>query len=139
MVEIPPEKAIPVAMALEAVQTAAATCTAAGATNSVAVVDLNSNIKAMLTSDGAVNAAFEYVRTKAYTVLKKGMASSAYGKSLGQVTRGQVFEGDPNLTQYGGALPIMKNGELIGAISVSSSMPRMDEVCAAAGLKKFAF
>jgi uncharacterized protein GlcG (DUF336 family) len=138
-IEIPADKRIPLDQALKAVQAAQSACSSQGATNTVEVVDLNNNIKVLLASDGAVNASFEYARKKAYTVLKKGMASGAFGKTLGQLPRGAVIEGDPNLIQYAGAVPIMKGDALIGAVSVSSSKGQLDEACALAGLAEFHF
>jgi uncharacterized protein GlcG (DUF336 family) len=138
-IEIPADKKIPLEQALKAVQAAQAACSAQGATNTIEVVDLNNNIKALLSSDGAVNASFEYARRKAYTVLKKGISSGAFGKTLGQLARGAVIEGDPNLVQYAGAVPIMKNGAVIGALSVSSSKGQLDEACAMTGLAEFHF
>lgn len=138
-IEIPADKKIPLEQALRAVQAAQASCSSQGATNTIEVVDLNNNIKVLLSSDGAVNASFEYARRKAYTVLKKGISSGAFGKTLGQLPRGAVIEGDPNLVQYAGAVPIMKNGAIIGALSVSSSKGQLDEACAMAGLAEFHF
>ena len=138
-IDIPAGKKLPLDQTLRAVHAAQAACTAQGATNTVEVVDLNNNIKALLSSDGAVNASFEYARRKAYTVLKKGVSSGAFGKTLGQLPRGAVIEGDPNLVQYAGAVPIMKNGDIIGALSVSSSKGQLDEACALTGLAEFHF
>jgi len=138
-IEIPAEKRIPLDQALKAAKAAQSACALQGATNTVEVVDLNNNIKVLLSSDGAVNASFEYARKKAYTVLKMGMASGAFGKTLGQLPRGAVIEGDPNLIQYAGAVPIMKGDALVGAVSVSSSKGQLDESCALAGLAEFHF
>ena len=138
-IEIPAEKRIPLDQALKAAKAAQSACALQGATNTVEVVDLNNNIKVLLSSDGAVNASFEYARKKAYTVLKMGMASGAFGKTLGQLPRGAVIEGDPNLIQYAGAVPIMKGDALVGAVSVSSSKGQLDESCAMVGLAEFHF
>jgi uncharacterized protein GlcG (DUF336 family) len=138
MVAIPPEKAIPLDQALAAVQAAMQACLAKNSKNSVSVTDLNGNIKVLLSSDGAANSSFEYARTKAYTVLKKDMSSKAFGQTLGTVPRGTVIEGDPNLTQYAGGQPIMKNGAIIGALAVSSDSGQdNDEACSLAGMAKF--
>ena len=138
-IDISGDQKIPLDQALRAVQAAQAACSSQGATNTIEVVDRNNNIKVLLSSDGAVNASFEYARRKAYTVIKKGIGSGAFGKTLGQVPRGAVIEDDPNLVQYAGAVPIIKNGTLIGALSVSSSKGQLDEACAVAGLAQFHF
>jgi uncharacterized protein GlcG (DUF336 family) len=138
VIVIPPEKAIPLDQALAAVQAAMQACLAKNSKNTVSVSDLNGNIKVLLASDGAANGSFEYARTKAYTVLKKGMSSGAFGKTLGTVPRGMVIEGDPNLTQYAGGQPITKNGVIIGALAVSSDSGQVnDEACSLVGVAQF--
>jgi len=93
----------------------------------------------LLSADGARTNSFDYMKMKAYTVLKKGMGSGAFGK-IAKMTPGQPIEGDPMLIQYGGGLPIMKNGVMIGAISVSGPTGQIDDdACAAAGVAKFHF
>ena len=105
----------------------------------LSVVDLNGLAKVVLSADGARTNSFDYMRMKAYTVLKKGMASGAYGK-IAKLVPGQPIEGDPQLIQYGGGQPIMKNGVMIGAISVSGPTGQVDDdACAMAGLAKFHF
>lgn len=138
-IEIPAEKRIPLDQALKAAKAAQSACAVQGDTSTVEVVDLNNNIKVFLSSDGAANASFEYARKKAYTVLNMGMASGAFGKTLGQLPRGAVIEGDPNLIQYAGAVPIIKGDALVGAVSVSSSKGQLDESCGLAGLAVFHF
>ena len=103
------------------------------------IVDLNGLPKVLLSADGARTNSFDYMRMKAYTVLKKGMSSAAFGKTA-KLTPGQPIEGDPQLIQYGGGQPIMKNGVMIGAISVSGPTGQVDDdTCAMAGLAKFHF
>jgi len=138
---IPAEKQIPMDQALAAVQAAVETCLKLPRPSqaTVEVVDLNNLPKALLSPDGARTNSFDYMKMKAYTVLKKNMGSGAFGK-IAKMTPGQPIEGDPMLIQYGGGLPIMKNGVMIGAISVSGPTGQIDDdTCAAAGLAKFHF
>jgi uncharacterized protein GlcG (DUF336 family) len=136
--KLPPEKSIPLDLALEAVQTAQAACMAKNSPATVEVADLNDNIKVLLSADGANPNSFEFARRKAYTVLKKGLSSGDFGKSLGMLPRNAPpIEGDPSLIQYAGALPIMRGTTLIGTISVSGPTGQVDdEICAHAGLDK---
>jgi uncharacterized protein GlcG (DUF336 family) len=134
---LPPEKSIPLDQALAAAQVALQTCLAAKSAATVEVVDLNGLVKVLLSADGARTNSFDYARMKAHTVLKKAMSSGDFGKTVTMV-RGQPIEGDPELIQYGGAEPIMKNGVMIGTISVSGPTgPVVDDTCAKAGLAKF--
>jgi uncharacterized protein GlcG (DUF336 family) len=134
-----PEKSIPVDQALAAAQTAIDTCLAKKSAATVEIVDLNGLTKVVLSADGARPNSFDYARMKAHTVLKKGMSSAAYGK-IAKLVPGQPIEGDPELIQYGGGQPIMKNGVMIGVISVSGPTGQVDDdSCAMAGLAKFHF
>jgi uncharacterized protein GlcG (DUF336 family) len=143
-VAITPDKEIPFDQALDAARTAVDTCLALPRRSAAAVmvVDLNGNVRAMLAPDGTSLNLFDFARRKAYTVLKKKMASSAFATQPG--IAGQPFtavlEGDPNLITFGGGLPIMKGGELIGALSVSGPTGVGDDTkCAQAGMAKFHF
>jgi uncharacterized protein GlcG (DUF336 family) len=135
------DKQIPMDQALAAAQAAIDTCLKLPRPSAatVEIVDLNGLPKVLLSADGARTNSFDYMKMKAHTVIKKGMGSAAYGKTA-KLTPGQPLEGDPLLTQYGGGLPIMKNGVMIGAISVSGPTGQVDDdACAAAGLAKFHF
>jgi len=139
-VPIPPEKSIPLDQALEAAQGALAACTARNSPATVEVMDLNQNPKVLLSADGARSNSFEPARRKAYTVLKKGMSSGAFAKSIGSPPVNTVIEGDPNLRASAGGVPIMRGGVLIGALAVSSPTGQdTDELCALAGAAKFRF
>ena len=139
-VPIPPEKSIPLDQALEAAQGALAACTARNSPATVEVMDLNQNPKVLLSADGARSNSFEPARRKAYTVLKKGMSSGAFAKSIGSPPVNTVIEGDPNLRASAGGVPIMRGGVLIGALGVSSPTGQdTDELCALAGAAKFRF
>lgn len=141
-IAIPPEKNIPLAQAVDAVQTAIDTCLKAARTSaSVAmVVDLNGNIRVQLSADNTGLAFYDFARRKAYTVLKKKMPSGQFG-ALPEVVaagRGAVLEGDPELITFPGALPIMKGGEMIGVLSVSGPTGGGEDTkCAEAGMAKF--
>jgi len=135
------DKQIPLDQALAAAQAALDTCLKLPRPSAatVEVVDLNGLPKVLLSADGARTNSFDYMRMKAYTVLKKGMSSADFGKTA-KLVRGQPIDGDPQLIQYGGGQPIMKNGVMIGAISVSGPTGAVaDDTCAMAGLAKFHF
>jgi uncharacterized protein GlcG (DUF336 family) len=137
-VPVPPEKMIPLDQALEAAQAALAACAARNAPATVQVMDVNENPKVILSADGARSNGFEPARRKAYTVLKKGMSSGEFAKSIGSPPVNTVIEGDPSLRASAGGVPIRRGGAIIGALAVSSPMGgETDEVCALAGVAKF--
>ena len=104
----------------------------------VEILDLNYNPRVLLSADAARTNSFEPARRKAYTVLKKGMSSGAFAKSIGSPPVTKVIEGDASLRASAGGLPILKAGAIIGALAVSSPTGQdTDEACAQAGIAKF--
>jgi uncharacterized protein GlcG (DUF336 family) len=143
-VAIAPDKEIPFDQALDAARTAMDTCLnlPRKSTAVVMVVDLNGNVRVQLSPDGTGLPFYDYARRKAYTVLKKGMSSGDFAKlpDVAATPRGQPFQGDPQLINFPGATPIMRNGAMIGVLSVSGPTGGgEDEKCTAAGMAKFHF
>lgn len=143
-VAIPADKEIPFAQAVDAAHAAVDACLALPRKSAAAVmvVDINGNVRAMMSPDGTGLNLFDFARRKAYTVLKKKMPSAEFAIQPG--IAGQPFtavlEGDPNLITFGGGLPIVKGGEVIGALAVSGPTGVADDVkCAQAGMAKFHF
>lgn len=134
----PLERSVPLDLAIDGSRTALEACAARGSAATVEVVDLDGLTKVVLSADGAQTRLLEYARRKAYTVLHKGISSGEFGRSLGKLpAHPPPFEGDPNLIQYAGALPIMRGSAMIGTISVSGPTGEEDdEVCARAGLNR---
>jgi uncharacterized protein GlcG (DUF336 family) len=127
------------ALALDAAQVALASCQPAGPAV-VEVMDSAFNPKVILVADGSRPNQIELARRKAYTVIRKGMSSGAFGASVGPQGRGAPpIEGDANLITFAGGLPIVVGNEIVAAISVSGpNGPAADEACAKAGLDKIA-
>lgn len=127
------------ALALDAAQAALASCQPAGPAV-VEVMDSAFNPKVILVADGSRPNLIEFARRKAYTVIRKGMSSGAFGASVGPQGRGAPpIEGDANLITFAGGLPIVVGNEIVAAISVSGpNGPAADEACAKAGLDKIA-
>jgi uncharacterized protein GlcG (DUF336 family) len=101
-------------------------------------MDTGFNPKVVLAADGTRANLVEFARRKAYTVIKTGMSSADFGKSVGPQARGAgPINGDSSLITFGGGLPIRINNELVAALSVSGPTgPAADEACAQAGLEK---
>jgi uncharacterized protein GlcG (DUF336 family) len=137
----PPESTAPgpaLDLAVEAARAALDACSKAGFRTGVTVVDSVGEARAMLTADGSDGSHVFVAMRKALTALMFKMPSSEASKRvandptlLGHVT--------PNMFVVGGGLPILRRGEVIGAIGVSGGggepIGHQDEVCAAAGLK----
>jgi uncharacterized protein GlcG (DUF336 family) len=128
------------ALATAAARAAIRSCNAAGYRVGVAVVDSVGEARAMLTADGSDGSHVFVAMRKALAALAFKMPSSAANQRVTQ-DPALLSQVTPNMFVEGGALPIKVGEETIGAIGVSGAagtpIGHQDEVCAAAGLRKF--
>jgi uncharacterized protein GlcG (DUF336 family) len=121
------------AIALEAAQIARDTCKIYKV--SVAVVDSVGDLKVMLASDGAPPLATELAWRKARTsaIFKMPSSQSKTDRSLAYRLSSSLY------SYYGGGLPLIAHGIVIGAIAVSGGENEQgDEVCSRAAVEKVA-
>lgn len=92
---------------------------AAGQGAAVAVVDRHGELVAFLRTDGCGLASITIAINKAFTAARERVESGA----LGERSRTEGFPmtnfGDPRYVGWGGGVPIIVAGEVIGAIGVS--------------------
>lgn len=85
----------------------------------VAVVDAHGELVAFLRTDGCGLASIDIAINKAFTAARERVESSV----LGERSRAEGFPitnfGDPRYVGWGGGVPIVVAGEVIGAIGVS--------------------
>jgi uncharacterized protein GlcG (DUF336 family) len=140
-------KTLPLDKALEVAQTALATCKANGYNTTVMIMDPDFATRLVLRSDTAGARTVEIARRKAYTVIKTGMSSGEFGKTVPAPATPAAprqpgapipgVNGDDNLITFAGGKQIKVGGELVGAISVSGAPGGdKDEACVDAGLAK---
>ena len=79
--------------------------------------------------DGASPRSYEIATRKAATVVASRLATSAYGA---QLKEGKVKE-VPNGITFAGGVPIVRNGEFIGAVATSGVQAVQDEQISQAG------
>jgi len=72
---------VPMAVAVEAAQTAVAACKANGYNVAATIMDADLSTRVVLRGDGAPDGTVEFGRRKAYTVIKTGMSSGEFGKT----------------------------------------------------------
>ena len=93
----------------------------------VAVVDRHGELVAFLRTDGCGLASINIAINKAFTAARERVESSV----LGERSRTEGFPltnfGDPRYTGWGGGVPIVVAGEVIGAVGVSG-LPEADDV-----------
>ena len=117
---------------------AVAACTAKGYLVGATVIDSAGEARAMLTADGSDGSHVFVAMRKAETALAFAMPSLQANQAVwsGAAPMSKVT---PDMFVMGGAVPILRNGRLIGAIGVSGAagLPpgKADEDCARAGLR----
>lgn len=93
----------------------------------VAVVDRHGELVAFLRTDGCGLAPITIAINKAFTAARERVESSV----LGERSRTEGFPltnfGDPRYVGWGGGVPLLADGEVIGAIGVSG-LPEAEDV-----------
>jgi uncharacterized protein GlcG (DUF336 family) len=135
---------VPLTVAVEAAKAVVDACKANGYDVTVTILDADLSTRLVLRGDGARDGTVQIGYRKAYTVIKTGMSSADFGKTVpppaspaGGASNGPPgpVNGDPNLITWAGGLPIMSGGAVIGAISASGAPGgEKDEACVKAGL-----
>jgi uncharacterized protein GlcG (DUF336 family) len=130
-------KILPLALAMEAAQTAIATCKGQGYNVSAAVVDMAGTTQLIARGDGASNDSRELARRKAYTAANRKITTGELAKRVAQpgAFNPTIYNSELVLAQ--GGIPIKAGNETIGAIGVSGAPGGdKDEACASSGLSK---
>lgn len=122
-------------LTLEVVKSIAAAAEAEALGNSwkvsIAIVDDGANLLYLVRLDGAQIASTDVALGKARTAMRYKRPSKALEEAVaGGRTALVAVEGT---TPLQGAVPILHNGEIIGAIGVSGVLPSQDEQVAVAG------
>jgi uncharacterized protein GlcG (DUF336 family) len=136
--ELPSEthKLLPEALAVEAAQTAIATCKGQGYNVWVTITDRSGTPTLVLMGDGAGALGREVSRRKAFTSAFLRVSTGDFNKRVaGGGFNPSAFE--PQLVTAQGGLPIKVGNDTIAAIGVSGAPGGdKDEACAEAGLNK---
>src|SRR5260370_32216980 len=122
-------------LAQKIVNAAVAKARELGVSENVAILDDGGNLKAFSRMDGAPILSIEMAQNKAYTALF-GVSTQAFFNFI---------QGDPSLlagvptlkrvAAWGGGFPIKVNGEVVGAIGLSSAPTVQNDIdCATAAL-----
>jgi uncharacterized protein GlcG (DUF336 family) len=95
----------------------------------IAVVDGAGNLAGFIRIPGSFLSSTDLAIDKAYTSASFSMSSRGFGELLEQAPRA-VREGllrRPRLTEVPGGLPVMLEGQLVGAVGVSGGTEEEDE------------
>lgn len=123
------------AAALKGVEAAVAMGRERGVAVVAAVVDIAGDLVACLRADGAYSASVSIAKDKAYTAAVFGAPTDALSQALKDnpvLHHGIAIR--PGVVLFGGGLPIVENGAVIGAIGVSGGSEDDDRECAKAGV-----
>jgi uncharacterized protein GlcG (DUF336 family) len=136
--DLPMEKTLPLALAVEAAQAALATCTQQGHRVSVAVVDRAGLVRALLRGDGAGPHTLDSSSRKAYTASSLRLRTMELAKMVSQSPAiAGLREMNEQILILGGGLPIKAGDDVIGGIGVCGAPGTdKDEACAQAGIDK---
>ncbi len=127
-------KVISSAAALAAVEQAVAFGRAHGKSVVAAVVDASGDLMACLRADGAFSASIGIAKDKAYTAAVFGASTDDLSSAL--INNPVLHHGialRPGVVLFGGGLPLVDNGVVVGAIGVSGGSEEDDRDCAKAG------
>ena len=117
--------------ALDAIR---ATCQAAPAPVSIAVVDDHGELVACLAMDGAARDTLENARRKAYTAARSDATST---RALAEKVRGaptELASFDPQFSFFHGGVAVLVDGRRVGAVGVSGLPGAEDERLAVAAI-----
>lgn len=110
-----------------------------GKAMTIAVVDRGGELKGFLRMDGAPLLSVELSQNKAYTAASFGLSTAGWYEFIKDdppLLHGIVHT--PRLTVYGGGLPVMADGQLVGGVGVSGGHYSDDELVAQAGVDALA-
>jgi uncharacterized protein GlcG (DUF336 family) len=129
-------KLLPAALAVEAAQTAIATCKGQGYNVAAIVTNRDGTPMVLIVGDGSGKLSPEIARRKAYTSASLRVSTMDFNKRVaGGGFNPSVF--DPQLVTAAGGLPIKVGNDTIAAIGVSGAPGGdKDEACAQSGLDK---
>jgi uncharacterized protein GlcG (DUF336 family) len=122
--------------AIEVMHAAVTAATKIGVPSAVAVVDSAGHLIAFTRMDGAAPQAIQIAQDKAYTAAGFGLATGEWHEMMNNDA--PLAAGAPSgiarLVAFGGGLPIVVDGAVIGAIGVSGGHWSQDHAVAEAGL-----
>ena len=110
-----------------------------GVMMNIAVVDAGGNLTAFAHMDGAWGGSIDIAKNKAYTARAFDMTTEALGKisQPGEMCYGIHASNDLRVIIFGGGIPLLRNGKVIGAVGVSGGTVPQDIDVAEAGVPAF--
>jgi glc operon protein GlcG len=104
----------------------------------IAVGDSHGELIAFLRMDTVKLSSINIVMNKVWTAARGQKPTSEIGKAVKDPVNGYdiSYYGDPKFTGFGGGVPVVKNGEVVGAVAVSGLSQQEDEEIATLGVRQ---
>jgi glc operon protein GlcG len=95
----------------------------------IAVADEHGELIALLRVDGAPFTSIQIATNKAYTAARERKASREIGQASRDPEKGFdiAYYGDPKILGWGGGLPVVLEGVVVGAVGVSG-LPEAEDI-----------
>jgi glc operon protein GlcG len=105
-----------------------------------AVVDSHGELIAFARMDGVPLPSVNIAINKAYTAARARKPTHEIGEKVRHPEKGYdiAYHGDPKFVGWGGGVPVLRNGEVVGAVAVSGLSAAEDADLAASGAKMIA-
>ena len=109
---------------------------ARGKTGVIAIVDAHGETLMLLRMSGAPLSSINVAGNKAYTAARLRRPSADVGRRVRDPEHGIdiSYYSDPRFIGFGGALPVVVDGQVVGAIAVSGLSDAEDEELSALGI-----
>jgi glc operon protein GlcG len=101
----------------------------------VAVADCRGELIAFARMDSAPVSSIVIAMNKAWTAARVGKPTKEIGERVRHPEKGHdiSYYGDPRFVGWGGGIPVMQNGEVVGAVAVSGLSSTEDAALAQLG------
>jgi glc operon protein GlcG len=95
----------------------------------IAVADTHGELIALLRVDGAPLTSIQIATNKAYTAARERKPSREIGQGVRDPEKGFdiAYYGDPRILGWGGGLPVVIAGAVVGAVAISG-LPEMEDI-----------
>jgi glc operon protein GlcG len=102
----------------------------------IAVADAHGELMALLRMDGAPYSSITVATNKAFSAAREGKPSREIGQKMRDAKKGYAiaYYGDNRFTGFPGGLPVIVEGQVVGAVGVSGLSGAEDEELAQIGV-----
>ena len=102
----------------------------------VAVADVHGDILCLARMDGAPVSSIQVAMNKAWTAARERKPTREIGEKVKHPEKGHdiAYYGDPKYVGWGGGIPVIKNGQGVGAVAVSGLSSNEDIALATLGV-----